>query len=222
MFPSVVIRAIRGQKGIVNKAPDFQCGVILLAAGASTRMGRPKQLLPMYGDRPLLRHVAEYALAGPVSPVIVVLGANASEIAPSLTGLAVQIVKNAAWAEGMGSSLRCGIESLLATAPDTQNVIVALADQPDLPAGHLAKLLEAQRTTGRSIVASECDGVRGPPVLFTALHFPALRALQGDAGARTLLREHAGEVATVPLASARDIDTPSDYADYINGASPDA
>jgi molybdenum cofactor cytidylyltransferase len=201
----------------MNRSSEFQCGLVILAAGASTRMGRPKQLLPMYGGRPLLRHGVESALTGPVSPVIVVLGANASEIAPCLTGLAVQLVKNAAWAEGMGSSLRCGMEALLAAVPGVQNVIVTLADQPDLPAGHFSELLKTQRATGQPIVASACEGVRGPPVLFTAKYFPALRTLQGDAGARTILREHAAEVATVPLRSIRDLDTPSDYSDYING-----
>ena len=196
------------------------CGLVLLAAGASTRMGRPKQLLPMYGGRPLLRQMAESALIEPVSHVVVVLGANAVEIAPSLDGLPVRLVVNAGWAEGMGSSLRCGMDALLAAAPAVHSVIVALGDQPDILTGHVAKLIEAQRTTGRTIVASECDGVRGPPVLFAAKHFPALRTLQGDAGARALLKAHAIEVATVTLAAARDLDTPADFAAYLEKNAP--
>ena len=196
------------------------CALILLAAGASTRMGRPKQLLPMYGNRPLLRHVVESALSEPVSPIIVVLGANAAAIAPCLDGLAVTIVVNTDWAEGMGSSLRCGLEALIATAPPVQNVIVTLADQPDLPAGHFVRLIETQRTAAQPIIASECEGVRGPPVLFTAQFFPALCALRGDTGARALLREHAHEVAAVALPAARDLDTPADYANYLEQNAP--
>ena len=109
-------------------AENFSCGLILLAAGASTRMGRPKQLLPVRG-RPLLRHVVEACLAAPVSPVIVVLGANSAEIAPCLGGLAVHVVVNAGWAEGMGSSLRAGLEALAALAPAAKNLVIALAER---------------------------------------------------------------------------------------------
>src|SRR6185369_12874851 len=130
---------------------------------------------------------------------IVVLGANAAEVAPCLAGLPVQIVINSAWAEGMGASLRCGMEALVARTPAIQNVIVALADQPDLPAGHFARLIATQHATAQPIIASEYEGVRGPPVLFTAKYFAALQAVRGDEGARSLLRTHAGEVATVAL-----------------------
>jgi len=204
----------------MSSPANLSCGLVLLAAGASTRMGRPKQLLPMYGNRPLLRHVAESALAGPVSPVIVVLGANATEVAPCLAGLPLQIVINAEWVEGMGASLRCGMEALIATSPSIQSVIVALADQPDLPTGHLARLIETQHNTGQPIVASECEGVRGPPVLFTAKYFRSMRALRGDAGARVLLKTHAEDVTTVPLAATRDLDTPTDYAKYLELNAP--
>ena len=201
-------------------ADKISCGLILLAAGASTRMGRPKQLLPMYGNRPLLRHVVESTLTEPVFPIVVVLGANTREVAPCLAGLLVRIVVNPDWAEGMGSSLRCGVEQLIATAPTIQSVIVALADQPDLPAGHFLRLIETQRITSQPIIASECEGVRGPPVLFTTKYFPALRAMRGDTGARVLLKTHANDVATVPLHAARDLDTPADYADYLEQNAP--
>lgn len=201
-------------------ADKISCALILLAAGASTRMGRPKQLLPMYGTRPLLRHVVESALTEPVSPVIVVLGANAAKIAPCLDGLPLSIVINPAWAEGMGSSIRRGLEELAKSAPTANCVIIALADQPDILSGHLAKLIETLRTTGKPIVASECGDVRGPPVLFTASYFSTLLALQGDAGARALLKAHAAEVATVALATARDLDTPADYANYLEQNAP--
>ncbi len=190
------------------------CALILLAAGASTRMGRPKQLLHVHG-KPLLRHVAESALAEPVSPIIVVLGANAMEIAPCLDGLPVQIVINDDWTEGMGSSLRRGMEELTRHTPPVDCVIIALADQPDILTGHFSKLIEAQRASGRAIVASEHQGVCGPPVLCTKKLFFALHALRGDAGARALLQTQPDEVATVPSPCARDLDTLADYTDYL-------
>ncbi|SDS19576.1 nucleotidyltransferase family protein [Opitutus sp. GAS368] len=195
-------------------AGDFSCALLLLAAGASKRMGRPKQLLPV-GGRPLLRHVAENLLATPVSPVSVVLGANAAEIAPCLDGLPLRVVVNAGWARGMGSSLRTGLQALLDAAPATTSVIVALADQPDCPADHLGRLIATRRQTGRTIVASLAGGVLCPPVLFTAEWFPRLLALEGEAGARNLLQEQRAAVATVPLPVATDLDTPDDYARFL-------
>ena len=200
-------------------AENFSCGLVLLAAGASTRMGRPKQLLPVRG-KPLLRHVVESVLTEPVSPVIVVLGANAPEIAPCLDGLRVHVVVNAGWGEGMGSSLRIGLEALITSTPTVGGIIVALADQPDLPTGHLAALIERQRATGRSIVASESEGVHGPPVLFTRKFFRALLALRGDTGARSLLRTYPEDVGAIPLPNLRDLDTPADYADHLNRPPP--
>jgi molybdenum cofactor cytidylyltransferase len=198
----------------------FSCGLILLAAGASTRMGRPKQLLPVHG-KPLLRHMVESALAEPVSPVVVVLGANATEIAPCLDGLPVRIVINADWAEGMGSSLRRGMKELTEITPTAISVIIALADQPDIFAGHITKLIEVQRMTSQPIVASECDGVCGPPALFTDKFFSSLLALHGNAGARSLLQAHPDEVATIPLPQARDLDTLADYSEYLGRQNPE-
>ena len=195
-------------------AEDFSCGLVLLAAGASRRMGRPKQLLPV-ASRPLLRHVVERTLTAPVSPVIVVLGAHAEAIAPVLADLPVQIVVNEDWASGMGSSMRQGLQHLMAGTPAAAAVIIALADQPDCPADHFRRLIETQRMTGCSIIASTTGGVPGPPALFTAEWFPRLLTLQGDMGARMLLRKQSHALALVPLAGASDLDTPADYERFL-------
>ncbi|MFI5338062.1 MAG: NTP transferase domain-containing protein [Opitutales bacterium] len=189
-------------------------GLVLLAAGASRRMGRPKQLLPVQG-MPLVRRVALTALAAPVSPVVVVLGAHAAEVTLALAGLPVCLALNPGWEEGMGSSLRFGAETALGLAPGLQGLIVAMADQPNLTASHLVKLLEKQRETGRSVVATESGGVLQPPVLFTAAHFTQLLALHGETGARAVLQSSAEAPAVVPAADLRDLDTPADYADFI-------
>lgn len=197
----------------------FRCGLVLLAAGESRRMGRPKQLLQV-GGKPLLRHVVESLLTAPVSPVVVVLGAHAPTIVPTLTDLPVEIVIHAGWAEGMGSTLRMGVTALAQLEPRLQGLIVSLADQPGLTAVHLEKLLESHQQTGRSIVASTVQGRPVPPVFFSSAWFPRLRDLTGDQGARTLLQDHSAELAHVPLPDSTDLDTPEDYARFNRNIQP--
>ena len=197
---------------------NLSCGLVLLAAGASTRMGRPKQLLSVSG-RPLVRLATEAALAAPVSPVVVVLGAGAAEIAPALDGLPAQMVTNDAWAEGMGTSIRAGVRAARQIDPALPAMIIALADQPGVPAAHLARLIATRNETGRTIVATDNGGVAQPPALFTAAWFSRLLALRGDTGARALLGEQRAHLALVPLADAADLDTPDDYERFITGLS---
>jgi molybdenum cofactor cytidylyltransferase len=180
-------------------------------------MGRPKQLLPVNG-RPLLRHVTELALRSPVAPVVVVLGAHADKIEPVLSGLPVHLIANPKWNEGLGSSVRIGVEAALRLAPDLAGLIILPADQPDLPAQHLESVIERFCQGNCSLVASLTAGQRVPPVLFGAAWFDWLRQLTGDAGARDLLREDRPEFASVPLASNADLDTPEDYNRFISGA----
>jgi CTP:molybdopterin cytidylyltransferase MocA len=197
----------------VSNSPEFQCGLILLAAGGSRRMGRAKQLLPVK-DKPLLRFVAERVLRAEVSPVVVVLGAESRKIEPTLDGLPVHLAVNPAWQEGMGSSLRVGVDALLDRAPKLDALIVTLGDQPGLPATHLDQLIARYRHGGCSLVASHNGLRRVPPVLFGRDWFPRLRQLTGDAGAREILREERPDFASVPLEDNTDLDTPEDYARY--------
>jgi molybdenum cofactor cytidylyltransferase len=194
----------------------FRCGLVLLAAGGSRRMSQPKQLLPVSGQ-PLVRYVAEQALRAAVAPVVVVLGAEAERIAPLLAGLAIEIAVNPQWAEGQGASLRVGVAAALAAAGELDALIVALADQPSLPPGHLDALAAAFRAGGCSIVASQVGGERVAPMLFGAQHFVRLQRFTGDTGARMLVREFGQETAVVPLATNADLDTPEDYARFQQG-----
>ncbi|RXK53389.1 nucleotidyltransferase family protein [Oleiharenicola lentus] len=195
-------------------ADPFQCGLVLLAAGASKRMGRPKQLLPVQGLT-LVRHVAELVLRAPVSPVVVVVGADAQKIEPALAGLPVQITLNPNWSEGLGSSLRVGVDAALELAPKLQGLIVALADQPGLPPNHLEKLIGRFRQGGCSLVASQTGLNLVPPVLFGAEWFPRLRILTGDSGARDILRENRPDFGRVILPDNTDLDTHEDYERYL-------
>jgi len=187
-------------------------GAVILAAGASTRMGEPKQLLPLEG-RPLLVRAVEAALASPAWPVVVVVGAHADKIRPVLARHPVLIAENPAWAEGMASSLRAGIDTLRQFSRSLDAALIALCDQPAFSAEAIARLVAAQRTTGRSIVAARYADRLGAPALFLREHFAALAALTGEEGARTLLQQHADRVAAVDLPElAIDLDTPGDYA----------
>ena len=199
---------------LVTSAADrpFRFGAVILAAGESRRMGEPKQLLAIEG-RPLVVRAVEAALASPAWPVIVVLGAHAEKIRPVLATLPVLIAENPAWAEGMAASIRAGITTLRQFSRALDGVLVALCDQPAFSAEVIARLVAAQRSGGRSIVAAHYRGKNGAPALFLREHFPALAALTGEEGARTLLNGTPDCVTAVDLpALGLDLDTPADYA----------
>lgn len=187
-------------------------GCIILAAGASSRMGQPKQLLPLAG-RPLLGRTVEAALASAAWPVVVVLGADAEKIRPILARHPILIAENPAWAEGMASSLRTGIAMLQQFSRSLDAALVTLCDQPAFSAEVIARLVARQQASGRSIVAARYLDRNAAPALFLREHFAALAALTGEEGARTLLNARADSVASEELPElALDLDTPADYA----------
>ena len=187
-------------------------GVVILAAGASIRMGTPKQLLPLDG-RPLLLRAIDAALASAAWPVVVVLGAHEEKIRPTLARLPVLVVENPAWPEGMASSIRVGVAALQQFSRALDAALVALCDQPAFSADIIAQLVATQRATGRSIVAARYAGRHGAPALFHQEHFETLMHLTGEEGARALLNGSPERVAAVDLpALALDLDTPADYA----------
>jgi molybdenum cofactor cytidylyltransferase len=193
-------------------------GCVVLAAGPSIRMGEPKQLIPV-GGRPLVALAVEAALASPVWPVVVVLGANAERIRPSLARLPVLAVENAAWSEGMASSIRAGVTALRQFARSLDGAVIALCDQPAFSAGAISRLIAAQRQTGRGIAAARYLGRCGAPALFMRAHFDALASLTGEEGARALLNGDPDLVAAVEMPElAADLDTPEDLARFRSGA----
>lgn len=192
----------------------FRFGIAILAAGASTRMGTPKQLLEV-GGQPLLVRAVEAALASEAWPVVVVLGANAEKIRPVLAKLPVLIAENPAWAEGMAASLRAGVTMLRQFSRALDAAVIALCDQPAFSAEVIARLVATQRATGRSVVAARYATRNGAPALFTRELFPTLTALTGEEGARALLNGGAEQVAAVELPElALDLDTPADVAAF--------
>ena len=191
---------------------------IVLAAGASTRMGRQKLVLPMRDGRSLARVSVEQVLAAGLDDVVVVLGREAEAVAESLRGLRVRTVVNPRYAEGQSTSLRAGLDAL---GPATTAAVIALGDQPLADPGVIGRLVAAFRATGRPIVVPVYRDGRGNPVLFAATLFPELRAVTGDRGGRGVIARDPGRVAEVPFDAAMpaDIDTPEDY-DAARGSGP--
>jgi len=180
---------------------------IVLAAGASTRMGQPKLLLEV-GGIPLVRRVAEAAVGSRAGSVLVVTGDDDSAIRVCLADAALTI-QNPEAHEGLASSIAAGVAA--AEARGASAVLLVLADQPAVSVEILDRLLDAYES-GRDPVACDYEGGPGPPALFARRHFPALRALQGDRGAKALLRSE-DSVTRIPfLEGALDVDTPADLA----------
>ncbi|WP_460207203.1 nucleotidyltransferase family protein, partial [Scytonema sp. NUACC21] len=138
--------------------PDI--GLMLLAAGASTRMGTPKQLL-QYQGKSLISHMVRQAIASGCNPIIVVLGAYADRIRPEVEMLNTPIIENQNWSIGMSTSIRCGIEALNEMNPNVEGVVLMLCDQPLVSTQIINQLLATYKTTGQQIIASEYAGVQG-------------------------------------------------------------
>jgi molybdenum cofactor cytidylyltransferase len=183
---------------------------IVLAAGASTRMGRQKLTLPMAGGRPLVRLAVEQVLAAELDEVVVVVGGDADAVAAALATLPVRVVVNPRYAEGQSTSLRVGLDAL---RPGTDAAVVALGDQPLPDPDVIRRLVAAFRTTGRPIAVPVYRDGRGNPVLFGATLFGELRGVTGDQGGRGVITRDPARVAEVPvdMAMPADIDTPEDY-----------
>lgn len=181
------------------------CGAVVLAAGGSSRLGRPKQLLVLNGES-LLRRVARIAVEAGFSPVVVVLGAVNEPCRRALEGLPVDVVENSRWHEGLGSSVAAGIGAMA----QCDGALLLLCDQPALTVDALRRLADA--FTGSGIVASRYAGTTGTPVLFSSAHFTRLRTLTGDIGAKSLLRQFAREVTEIDMPEAAlDIDSEEDW-----------
>lgn len=182
---------------------------VVLAAGASRRFGGNK-LLVSVGRDPLVRRAVEEALDSAADEVVVVVGRDAERVREALEGLAVRFAPSDRWEEGMGASIRAGIEALPAEA---EAALILLGDQPTVTSGIIDRVIESHRETGRPIAAPVYRGVQGNPVLFHRSVFGELRALEGDRGAREVVERDADRVAEVPFPFEvpADVDTPEDY-----------
>ena len=199
----------RPQPREAAERPGRQVAAIVLAAGRSSRMGGSNKLLAELGGRPLVRIVAEAALASRARPVIVVIGHQHERVEAALAGLDVVFVHNPAYADGLSTSLRAGVA---ATPVSADGVIVCLGDMPHVNARLIDRLLTAfDPELGALIVVPTIAGKRGNPVVWSRRFFNELAALTGDVGARGLIAVHSeaiAEVAVTDAAAFTDIDTP--------------
>ena len=194
-----------------RREPRIAC--VILAAGRSSRMGPRNKLLEAFNGKPIVRCVAETALASRTRPVLVVTGHMAAEVQAALAGLEVTIVHNAEFAKGMSTSLKAGIAALPA---GLDGAVVALGDMPEIGPAHLDRMIAAfEPKEGRSIIVPVHQGKRGNPVLWGAEHFAEMAGLDGDVGARKIIADNAESVVELDLGSAAvlvDIDTPEALA----------
>lgn len=183
----------------------------MLAAGASTRLGSPKQLL-LHKGKSLLKHTVDEALNAHAGTLVVVLGANADFFLKEFDTTRATVVENAEWQEGMASSIRVGLNTLIKKSPSADAVIFMVCDQPFVSAAILNDLISTRLKTGKPIVACNYGEVIGPPALFHQSLFSEIMQLKGDAGARKIILQHSDEVATVQFPEGKiDIDTKADY-----------
>ncbi len=188
----------------------MKVGAVVLAAGASTRMGTPKQLLRFKGET-LLRRAALAALDAGCRPVVVVTGAHAARAREELRGLGVLEVENELWETGMASSVRAGIGAVAES--DADAVVLMLCDQPHVTSEIINTLTDAHRATGCGVVASVYGEGFGVPALFGRSLFDELLQLEGAAGAKQVIKSHAREAHFVPFPEGEtDVDTPEDFA----------
>jgi len=196
-------------------APDNSGAValLLLAAGASARMGQPKQLLP-YRGRTLLRHAAETAVASGCAPVVLVTGAVHEALAAEVADLPVRVIHNSAWQTGMASSIRVGLAAAAEAHPTAY--LITLSDQPLVTPELLRQLIAQQQQTQAPVVAAAYGDALGVPAVFHRTLLPALHQLQGAQGANRLIASLGAAVGRVPFpAGLLDVDTPEQYAALI-------
>jgi molybdenum cofactor cytidylyltransferase len=191
-------------------------GIIILAAGASTRLGRPKQLLK-FRDKTLIEKIAETALKTNLNTVVV-LGANAEKIKTAIENLPVKIAINENWQSGMASSIVTGLEKSLEIEPNLSAVILLLCDQPFITKATILRLVESREETNKTIIASEYKNMLGVPALFSREVFKELLNLEGDVGARFLIKKYESEnLAKISVPEAAfDIDTEEDFERVLN------
>jgi molybdenum cofactor cytidylyltransferase len=184
--------------------------VIILAAGSSSRLGQPKQLVEVDGV-PLLLKSTLAALDANYSHVVVVLGANADEHKKTIAHLPVEILTHYEWENGMGSSLKAGLKHIIRSRPETNAVVVMVCDQPLITSGHLAALLNAYKKTSSKIVASRYKNITGVPALFDRILFSRLLGIKDTQGARVIIESNMASATTIEWEEGiLDIDTPED------------
>ncbi len=188
-----------------------ETGIIILAAGSSSRLGKPKQLL-FYQNKSLIEHITVEAVKADLYPIVIVTGANAEQVSLALNKKDEEIVYNEHWQQGMASSIVAGISKMLLLDDNVEAALIAVCDQPFVTAELLQALINKKAETGKGIVACTYADTAGTPVLFDRKYFIDLQQLKGEEGAKKLLKLYEADLVTVSFPQGSiDIDTEADY-----------
>jgi len=194
-----------------KESKPAKIAIIILAAGRSARLGSPKQLLS-YRGKTLLQHSIDTAIESQASSVIVVLGSGKETIEKKLNQTKIIILENIAWESGMASSISFGINYLNTIAPGSEAAILMVCDQPYVSTTLLNDLMNKHLESGESIVASSYENTLGTPALFHKSLFSELSALEGESGAKSLIKKYSQQTGSVSFAQGSiDIDTRENY-----------
>ena len=195
----------------MEKISRKNIAILILAAGSSSRLGRPKQLLEIDG-KTFLQKAIESALYISKN-VIVVLGANEKLIRPTISNLPVEIVLNKNWTEGMSSSIRAGMTFL--KEENLDGVLIMLTDQPFVDVLFLEKMVSTFEKSVQPIVASGYGGKVGVPAIFDKIFFQKLKKLEGQKGAKSLIMNNLDQIKQIVFEKGIiDIDTEEDWENF--------
>jgi molybdenum cofactor cytidylyltransferase len=190
-------------------------GAVILAAGESSRLGRPKQLIEFRG-KTLVRRVVDAADEAGCSPIAVVIGSDGKKVAHELEQTSAAIVENETWRNGIGTSIRAGMQSLVERRPGLDAVILLVSDQPLVEAELIKQVIARHGETGKTIIASGYSRTLGVPALFDRSHFEELLTLPDDSGAKSIILSRRARVVEFPFPQGNvDIDTLADYEKLV-------
>ena len=194
--------------------PCRELSAIILAAGGSSRYGQCKQLVEINGSSLVRLSANKLSALFPIHMITVVVGANSEAVAQAVTDIPVNIVVNEYWQQGLASSLKAGLNSV---KPDCRAVMITLCDQVLITEEHLRQLLEQWFADPCKIIASAYAGTVGTPAIIPAEFYPDILALEGDAGAKSILKNNAARVRTLPIPEGEfDLDVPADLEKLRN------
>lgn len=191
---------------------------ILLSAGASARMGKPKALLS-WGKSSLIQSRIQ-TLANSQQPIITVLGAHWKDIQKEITKSPCHVCLNPNWPEGMGSSISKGVSYAVGLFPEADGILISLVDQPLIPPSHFLEMMQAfQEDTSKIIVSQSETGWSGVPVLFGKMYFSELQSLKGTNSGKDIIVHHSKQLLAIDGKEyLKDMDTPEEYAKLLSGA----
>ena len=184
--------------------------ILIMAAGASRRLGQPKQLINYHG-KSLIRRIAQETIKAKIGQITVVTGHNHEAIEKEISDLNVNIFYNEEWEEGLGASIRNGLKHILDKEPETNAVLLTMVDQPFVDAEHLMKLANAYDPSRPMIIASAYSSTFGVPVLFDSQYFEEMMQLKGDEGGKKIFVNYLRNIVEIPfIQGAIDIDEKED------------